>query len=276
MEVHVEVPGEDFNCVDLLAEHSGLSRGQLKKAMFNGAVWLERGRQVRRLRRVGRKLRPGDGLHLYFDPAIQRLSPPEARLIADESRYSIWFKPGGMFSQGSKWGDHCSLPRQAEVLLKRNAFIVHRLDRAASGLMLVAHTKDAAGRLSALFRQRRLEKRYRVLVQGVFPENELCMDAELDGKAALSRARLLEYDPARNQSLLEVDIETGRKHQIRRHLAGTGFPVVGDRLYGGGDQDDLQLQAVRLAFVCPLTGRHRRYELPAALRLGRYCPLAGA
>jgi tRNA pseudouridine32 synthase/23S rRNA pseudouridine746 synthase len=66
------------------------------------------------------------------------------------------------------------------------------------------------------------------------------------------------------RSLLDVRIATGRKHQIRRHLAGLGYPVIGDRLYGTGEQDgvDLQLTAYLLAFRCPVAGEKVEYRLP--------------
>ena len=76
---------------------------------------------------------------------------------------------------------------------------------------------------------------------------------------------VLRQDAAAGQSELDVEIETGRKHQIRRHLSGVGFPVVGDRLYGSQQnnpkQPDLQLRAVTLAFTCPLTKQARRYTV---------------
>ncbi|WP_457665328.1 RluA family pseudouridine synthase [Thiolapillus sp.] len=264
MEIHMVVKTADIKAVDLLAEESGLSRGQVKVAMKNGAVWLERQSHVQRLRRADRKPLSGDVLHLYYNPDIQQQKPPPARLIADEGEYSVWFKPAGMYSQGSKWGDQCSLPRWAEQHLhpQRNAFIIHRLDRAASGLMLLAHSKTAAQKLSALFRQRALTKQYRVQVWGEFPQGDICIDTPLNGKQAVSWVSRQAYDAGKDKSLLQVVIDTGRKHQIRRHLAGLGYPVVGDRLYGGGDTADLQLQAVSLAFDCPLSGEQREYRLP--------------
>ena len=58
-----------------------------------------------------------------------------------------------------------------------------------------------------------------------------------------------------------IEIETGRKHQIRRHLSGMGFPIIGDRLYGSDEsEDNLKLQAVTLKFICPITDQVREYE----------------
>ena len=264
IELHVEAGAEEIKAVSLLARHCSLSRGQLKKSMKNGALWLERKGRVQRLRRADRVLKPGDVLHLYYDARIQQQAPVEAVLIADEGDYSIWFKPPGMYSQGSKWGDHCSLPRWVEQHLKpqRNAFIVHRLDRAASGLMLLAHSKQAARQLSALFQQRRVEKHYHVQVEGKFPEQQCRLDQPLDDRPAVSHATLLSYDIQKDQSLLLVKIETGRKHQIRRHLAMAGFPVVGDRLHGSKETNqDLQLQAVYLAFSLEPNGEKKEYCL---------------
>jgi tRNA pseudouridine32 synthase/23S rRNA pseudouridine746 synthase len=80
--------------------------------------------------------------------------------------------------------------------------------------------------------------------------------------------RTLQQDTEGDRSLVEVQIETGRKHQIRRHLASAGYPIVGDRLYGvAGDSDNLQLCAWRLAFCCPATGINKRYQLQESLAL---------
>jgi tRNA pseudouridine32 synthase/23S rRNA pseudouridine746 synthase len=174
-----------------------------------------------------------------------------------------------MLSQGSKWGDHCTITRWAEqhLLPQRNSFTVHRLDRAANGLIIVAHEKKAAAALSALFQQRDIDKRYQIWVHGQFHKaatmhHPLTVEQDIDGRQAKSHFIFLQSDPDQNRSLLEVRIETGRKHQIRRHSASIGFPVVGDRLYGDIEvKEDLQLTAYYLAFECPFSHQTKKYEL---------------
>ncbi|HCH58404.1 MAG TPA: RNA pseudouridine synthase, partial [Gammaproteobacteria bacterium] len=189
-------------------------------------------------------------------------TPAEPDLLLDKKDYSIWFKPAGVFAQGSKWGDHCALTRLVEKALDRNSFLVHRLDRATSGIMMVAHTKHAARDLSKLFADRKINKTYLAVVEGEFNTDMLTINEKIDGKSAISHIKLLTF--ANNRSLLEVRIETGRKHQIRKHLSGINYPIIGDRLYGNADKDhpeDLQLQAIQLEFTCPITQQPIQIEL---------------
>jgi tRNA pseudouridine32 synthase/23S rRNA pseudouridine746 synthase len=272
LEIHIEIKDIALVAIDQIAAVTDLSKQRIKYAMKKGAVWLthagEQEGHTQRLRRAKKQLNPGDTLHLYYDEAILAVEPPAATLIADEGDYSIWYKPYGMLSQGSKWSDHCTINRWAEqhLLPERPAFLVHRLDRAASGLILVAHKKSSAAALAALFEKRQIDKRYRVIVHGKFGLYRRTLNSEIDGRAATSHASLLHYDREQNRSLLEVKIESGRKHQIRRHLAEIDYPVVGDRLYGNeGDSEDLQLVAYRLSFIDPATKEERDYQLPDEL-----------
>jgi len=260
--------------IDQIADQCELSKQRIKYAMKKGAVWLTHARKndkeghTQRLRRAKKQLNVGDTLHLYYDEHLLAVEPPTAILISDEGDYSIWYKPYGMLSQGSKWSDHCTINRWAEqhLLPERPAFIVHRLDRAASGLILIAHKKGTASGLAKLFEKREIDKRYRVIVHGNFGVYPRTMNSEIDDRTASSKASLLDYDSELDRSLLEVTIESGRKHQIRRHLSEIGFPVVGDRLYGEeGDSDDLQLIAYRLSFIDPANDEQHDYQLPDEL-----------
>lgn len=270
-EQHVVVKSPVDNAVDLLHGASRISKQGIKAAMTKGAVWLTRGRNTQRLRRAKRKLRAGDEIHLYYDPKVLAQIPAEPALVADVGGYSVWNKPFGLRSQGSKWGDHCTVSRWAErhLLPERPAFIVHRLDRAASGLILVAHTKTIAAALAELFRNRSVEKRYQAWVAGDFSgqQTPLRVEQPIDEKNAASEFSFIKVENGR--SLIDVRIETGRKHQIRRHLAVLGYPIVGDRLYGDGAKDglDLQLTAYLLAFRCPINDEVVDYRLSLETRL---------
>jgi len=267
-ETHITVEHPDSNAVQLLHQATELSKQTIKSAMTNGAVWLTRGSHSRRLRRSKRILEVGDKLHLYFDQKVQDESPPPPTLIADMGGYSVWWKPCGMRSQGSKWGDHCTIMRWAEQHLQpeRTSFTVHRLDLAANGLILVAHSKSCAAALAKRFQNREIDKRYQAIVHGDFSghTNPLAIEIPIDGKSAYSEATFRQLNADASRSLIDIRIETGRKHQIRKHLAETGFPICGDRLYGSGEIDgiDLQLTACSLKFDCPVTHKPVEYRLP--------------
>jgi len=262
-EYHIPIIEDGKTAVDYLSTASGLSRQKIKQSMQKGAVWLTHKKSTQRLRRAKKVLPLESELHFYFDLKILNMQPLPAELVSDEGDYSVWNKPYGMLSQGSKWGDHCTIYRWAEQHLQpeRPAFIVHRLDRAATGLIIVAHKKQTAALFSKLFQQRDLEKHYRVWVEGNIKE-AMHIDRPLAGKKAVSHINPLQFNMQTQQTLLDVHIETGRKHQIRQHLSSLGFPVVGDRLYGTQkSEQNLQLTAYSLAFDCPINGTHKKFQL---------------
>ena len=269
-EFHVDIDSENMLAAPTLAGKTKLSLGQIKLAMKKGAVWLTDKNGTHRIRRAKKCLPPGSTIHFYFNPDVLSADIPPPTLISDEGGYSIWFKPRGVLSQGSKWGDHCTIYRWIENndVEQRPAIIVHRLDRAACGLIVIAHSKLIAKKLAQLFQLRAIEKRYQALVVGKFSDNSelITINTPVENRNACSKIKLLEYYPDKNISLLEVQIETGRKHQIRRHLSEAGFPIAGDRLYGGGDKIDLQLAAVSLKFLCPESDAPKEFYLPQELK----------
>ena len=236
--------------------------------MGNGAVWPENERGINRLRRAKKPVHEGETLHVYYDEAIQDTPPEPAELIADEGDYSIWNKPYGMYSQGTKWGDHCTIYRWAESQLQRPSLLVHRLDRAASGLIIIAHGKKTAAAFAKLFEERKIKKLYRIEISGSYQELHekiktlpYIISSPIDDKPAVSKIIAIE-ESENNRTIVHIEIETGRKHQIRKHMAGLGHPVIGDRLYGSTQlEENLQLQSRYLKFDCPITGEAREYSL---------------
>ena len=273
LELRVRIErGEAGSICDRLAAETGLSKSKIKKAMQKGAVQLKRaGRRRKRIRRATAPLRPGDLLELHYDEHKLAAVPPSARCLVDRSHYSVWFKPAGLMTQGNDYGDHCALIRQAQKHFNppRAAFAVHRLDREAAGLLLVAHSRDTAARLSKLFRDRNIEKLYRATVRGDMGRTAGSgrIDLPLDGKPAVTTYTVLSKDEANQTTRLEIRTASGRKHQVRRHLAWFGHAVMGDPAYGSGNKnaDGLQLCATRLVFICPYSRERVVFDLDRLL-----------
>ena len=264
LEQWLEAGDDGIKAIDLLAEAVPLSRQKLKQTMEKGGVWLKKAKGGRRrLRRAKTLLQKGDIVELHYDAFILASEAPVPRLISDKKVYSVWYKPEKMLSQGSPFADPCAITRWVEKNQnpRRAVYLVHRLDRAASGLILIAHDQKTAAKLSKLFSTRNIRKRYRVVVKGRFEEKlPLKIISSLDGKAAESI--VLSANPGDDQSELIVEIKTGRKHQIRRHLSEKGWQVIGDKLYGDKNaQGSLELSANHLSFICPVAGVPVTYQL---------------
>jgi len=265
-EFHIPIK-EEITALEQLHISTGFSKQKIKDIMLKGAVWLSIGKLTIRIRKAKKILEPEMILHLYYNERVLSEKSSGAILISDEEFYSIWYKPYGMYSQGTKWGDHCTVYRWAETNLKpqRPSFIVHRLDRAATGLIIISHSKKTTKAFTKIFEKRAIQKVYHVIVHGKFPQEKekTKIDIDIDERKAVSHVSLIKYNQTKNLSLLEVLIETGRKHQIRKHLSFSGFPVVGDRLYGNNtDIIDLQLCAHYISFICPLNNIKKEYKLP--------------
>jgi tRNA pseudouridine32 synthase/23S rRNA pseudouridine746 synthase len=254
----------------LLQLRTGLSRGAIKNALAKGALRLRRtaSKGFLRVRKADARLEPGDRIELRYDEELLRRKPPEAELLEDLGVYSLWWKPAGLLAQGNAYGDHCSVLRQVELWSRashREAYLVHRLDREALGIMLFAHSRPAAAEASHAFATGRTRKAYRAVVHGKLEARSGArgsFDASLDGKAAVTSYEVLSYDAARNRSTVALRVQGGRLHQIRRHFSAAGYPLVGDPRYGRGDTEPLKLAATDLSFHSTLLGREVGVSMP--------------
>lgn len=251
---------------DLLQQKSGLSADIINRCFDNGSVWLYKSVKPVRIRDTQTILSSGQEIHLYCNQSTLDPCPYVPVLIQDFETFSIWDKPSGMLSQGSKWGDHWALYRwiQQHVWPQRQSFITHRLDRFTQGLMIVAHTQECNSLLHRMFEDRQVEKTYRAIVKGLI-ENEQPFDIsnDIQNKPAVTSIRLISHDTHSNYSIVEAKPQTGRKHQIRIHLASYGHPVLNDRQYGSEPHTgDLKLQASALQFAHPYTRQKLQINLP--------------
>jgi tRNA pseudouridine32 synthase/23S rRNA pseudouridine746 synthase len=169
------------------------------------------------------------------------------------------------------------------------ALIVHRLDQATSGLVLMARHIEAQRSLSRAFAERQVHKRYLAVVHGLMadaddPDSEwqeidlpIAADWEqrplrvidsVVGKPSLTRWRPLSHDRAVQTTRIELEPVTGRTHQLRVHLAAIGHPILGDALYSDAQKQALAprllLHASHLRFVHPVTGKPVACEWPAS------------
>jgi tRNA pseudouridine32 synthase / 23S rRNA pseudouridine746 synthase len=256
-----------------LSRETGLSKGRIKDAMAKGAVWLKRpGQPRRRLRRATAELRACDELAMHYDPGLLSIEPPDPTLLEDLLRYSAWYKPSGLLTQGTSAGDHCSLLRRAELALggNRRFHPVHRLDREVAGVALIAHEREAARRLTALLHDEDTRKTYVAEVLGDLrvrtPYGEIA--DPLEGRAARTGFEVLAIRPEQGATLVRIRLFTGRTHQIRRHFEGIGHPVLGDPRYGRGNKGTggIRLAALSLELTCPFSGRRLQWRIPEALR----------
>ncbi len=209
------------------------------------------------------------------------------KILHEDNHLLAVIKPAGLATMGVA-ADETSLFTLAKDYLKRrynkpgNVYlgVVSRLDEPVSGVALLARTSKAAARLSEQFRSRSVEKIYWAIVEGTIeppagewidfiakhePERRMRCVAEGSPEAREARLRYRRLQPLSADSLVEFELETGRKHQIRLQCALCGFPILGDRKYDSPRTfpKGIALHARRLSFDHPIS--KARIELVAPL-----------
>jgi 23S rRNA pseudouridine1911/1915/1917 synthase len=259
----------------LATRHPRAAEGEWARRISAGEVRID-GRSAAPSQRLGL----GQELVWVRPPWVEPEAPLAMALLHEDEDLLALAKPSGLPTMpgGGEFQEHTLL-----ALVRRRwpeANPMHRLGRGTSGVVLFARTAEAGRQVQAAFREHRLRKVYRTLCAGrpdadafdiAAPIGEVphpllgtVHGANPGGRASLSRVRVL----ARREdgSLVDVEIETGRPHQIRIHLALAGHPLLGDPLYGPGGipqpgttalPGDLgyRLHALRLELVHPRTGR---------------------
>lgn len=235
----------------------------------------------------GYKLRAADLVTIDFDPASLDVIPDiDLPVLYEDDNVVVINKPVGVIShaRGRYWDEpsvasfvrnrlHTNSFADAEEEQATRAGIVHRLDRATSGVMICAKNPETLKLLQRQFGDRKVKKQYVAVVTGTPNPTEAIIDMPIGrnprapstfridstGKHATTHYRVLHAD--NGKSLLELAPQTGRTHQLRVHLAETGHPILGDPLYGGAPMERLYLHAWRLELTLP-GGDRRVFEAP--------------
>lgn len=204
-------------------------------------------------------------------------------IVYEDNHVLVAFKPAGILSQEDKTGEADMLTILKDYIKVRdskpgNVFLglLHRLDRPVSGLMVFAKTSKCASRISDQIRKRKVTKRYRAVVSGLMDvkegelENYILKDDKSntvrveDAFVPGSKKARLSYrvlDQKDDMSLIEVELETGRSHQIRSQMAHAGHPILGDRKYGKADGiKDIALQSFAIGFFHPVSGEYMVFK----------------
>jgi len=196
-------------------------------------------------------------------------------IVYEDSSCIVINKPVGLAVQGGK-GIGVSLDKILTQSRQERPLLVHRLDRDTSGLILVAKNKTAAAVFSRLLRNRAVVKRYLAICKGrpIQAEGIISLDLEIRGMKKKSETSYRLVESFKDDfSLLELELGTGRMHQIRRHLALTGNPVLGDDKHGDFTLNHLLRKAMKLnklllhasQLIIPETKDNPRLDLSAPL-----------
>ena len=241
-------------------------------------------------------LKKGDVVSVRTD----RFAVPKTKLGAgmkvffEDAHIIVIHKPSGLLSIASEAEPEKTAYFQLTEYLRlgnprarERVWIVHRLDRETSGLMVFAKTPEAKEILQKGWDQ--AEKRYEAVVEGKLPAEKGTFESDLNEtnpfkvfssppteftRHAVTHYRVLAKSTWR--SLVELTLETGRRHQIRVHLKDAGCPIVGDEKYGAKSDPAkrLGLHACMLEFPHPVTREELRFESPLPKELARLVPLA--
>ena len=270
---------------------------QYSRARLQG--WIEAGA----VRVDGLVPRARDKVHGGERVRIEARLEPETRVVAEALPIDVVHKDRGIFvvnkpaglvvhpgaGNASRTLQNALLALDPKLAVVPRAGLVHRLDKDTSGLMVVARTPEAHAALVAALAEREIERAYLAVCVGVMTgggtvdepigrhrTQRTRMAVRADGRDAVTHYRVLRR--FRGHTLVRAELETGRTHQIRVHLAHIGYPLVGDPVYGGrrriprGASEPLiaalgafkrqALHAMRLALEHPLTGKAMEWEAP--------------
>lgn len=224
----------------------------------------------------------GDTFSVNFDQSFQVFKNPRVQLVYEDEHILVINKGYGVLSMGTdtkKDGTAYSIMREYVKYHDPRAkvFIVHRLDRDTSGLMMLAKTMTAKEAMQHNWNNMVLNRKYVAVVEGEVEQKEGVVKSYLaensqyevystndpsKGQFAVTRYKCLKS--AKGYSLLEVELDTGRKNQIRVHMKDIGHPIAGDRKYGAAHSpiNRLALHAQTLRFVHPVTRKEMNFTTP--------------
>lgn len=200
-------------------------------------------------------------------------------VLYEDNHIIVVEKPVNVLSQADNTNDLDLLSMVKEYVKVKynkpgNVYIglIHRLDRPVGGIMVLARTSKAASRLSEQVQKHIFSKKYLAVVRGKVDDSGEFVDklerlndgrsvVSVNGKESILNYKLVEYNKDKNMSLVEVNLKTGRHHQIRVQFASRGFALCGDQRYGVQDKTQIALYAYKLSFIHPVSKELMEFTL---------------
>ena len=206
-----------------------------------------------------------------------KLHLTKSNIVFEDNHLFIVNKPAGILAQGDKTGDKSLIDLAKEYLKityskKGNVFLglVNRIDRPTSGIVILTKTSKALSRMNSLIKKREIKKFYWAIIDKGFPKDKGPLDGWFRKNSKLNKSFIYEKEVTNSKlgslkytrvkdlekySLFEVDLETGRHHQIRTHFSKLGYPIVGDLKYGAKrslKDGSIYLHSRRIIFEHPI------------------------
>ena len=275
----------------LLAKLGGMTRTSVKQLLSQRRVTVNAGIQTRH----DTPLKPGDIVNILQGRGNVELRHPKLKILYEDDALIVVEKKNGLLTvpYNPKSSETTALSILKDYVKKQSkrasVYVVHRLDRETSGVLVFAKTPELQEYMRTYWRQLVTKRTYVALVEGILdnkegtittwltedPHTMMVYSSNTDngGQKAVTHYKVVKEttDDNENQdanySLVELNLETGRTNQIRVHMQSIGHPVVGDRKYGHGNEsspvDRLCLHARTLEFIHPMTEKKVRFEAPA-------------
>jgi len=284
--IEVDEAAAGRTATSVLKEAAGISHSVARGLVDRGLVTIN----GRPLRRPAQRLVAGDRLETSYDPETRYRERPRAprdtgfEIRVEDAAFLVVDKEAGLITVPAPsrptdtLADRLLAMYAARGVRTPGLWVVHRIDRFTSGLVLFARDEQAFASLSGQFERREPMREYLAICEGIPDPPEGRLESWLyenpkslkvyetrdrtQGRRAITRYRVESRLPG--AALLRVTLETGRRHQIRVQLAGAGHPLVGDRTYGTQSSaiSRVALHATRLAFAHPVTGERVSVESP--------------
>ena len=276
----------------LIAKMGGMAKSSVKQLLGQRRVKVGNAVQTRH----DFALKPGDIVTVSSGRGNSQLTHPKLKIVYEDDDLIVVNKQPGLLTVAATPGstETTAFSILRAYVKRQNAragiYVVHRLDRETSGLLVFARSEELQHYMREYWRELVTERTYIALAEGVLnpregkittwltedKRNAVVYSSPVDdgGDIAITNYKTLKVSPLseasplinKQYSLVELHLETGRTNQIRVHLASKGCPVVGDRKYGHGNEsspiDRLCLHAKVLAFIHPVTEKTVRFESP--------------